>query len=185
MTGEEARDELTRRARRALEHAEELAPKIGVRRFDERWRLWQYSSFSPWHSWTLFLLWEGNDLHRAVAREVFWNMPADCHRLSDPLEGVRAGFHSQPTLSVRDVELSTSEVVSQIEAGRRIAVPLVSFRGGMGLDGTSWGLGIQEGLRALRLEWWENGPDAWAEATRWAGELRLFLQTAFDRQATL
>src|SRR5262245_37055394 len=148
--------ELRRRAIILLEGACRIEPQDPVRNLPPQFRLWHYPAFSAHKSWTIFKSRSQNS--QSVVREVTWDFPADSARLADPLVGLKQGFHTNPTVVVRDGKLPDDEFSSLIEQGRRLNIPLIGIEERVGLDGLSSGIELF-GFDRVRLEWWCEGPN--------------------------
>jgi hypothetical protein len=177
----EERAEVQKRALWALGHAQELEPVGPVRRLQPELRVWHYPAFHPWVSWTV--LREGRSsggVARLWVREVSWDMPADMRRLSDPMEGLRCGFHTRPTLGVRDAELPAEQYQSLASAGSEVRIPIVTPDHAFGLDGETFGIETGDHFARFRCEWWGDGPQEWTDWVRWVAILRAFLRRCLE-----
>src|SRR5262245_5164078 len=112
-------NELSRRAIILLEGADRIEPQDPIRNLPPQIRLWHYPAFSAHKSWTIFKSRSQNS--QSVVREVTWDFLADNARLADPLVGLKQGFHTNPSISVRDGKLLNNDELSiLIEKGRRL-----------------------------------------------------------------
>ncbi|HEY7182082.1 MAG TPA: hypothetical protein VIC84_11715, partial [Blastocatellia bacterium] len=144
-------NELRRRAIILLECADRIEPRRPIRNLLAEFRLWHYPSFSAYRSWTAFTPMPRSQNSQCMAREVTWDFPADDARLADPLEGLKQGFHTDPTVVVRDGELPDHEFSVLIEQGRRLNIPLIGIEQNCGLDGETSGIELFDFDR-VRLE---------------------------------
>lgn len=169
--------ELGSRARQALERAEELEPLESIRGCRPEIRLWCYPSFFEYRSWTVFSGRSPRDGEaRLLVRRVTWNSPSDRLRLRDPMEGLRQGFHTVPSLSVADTPIPEAEYRAVLNAGRSLRLPLMPGSEGVMIDGTMLGLEMELGFRSIRLEWAGSMSEQWEELTEWAEQLREFFE---------
>src|SRR5215813_10975640 len=116
-------NELRRRAMILLKGADGIEPRDPIRGLLPELRLWHYPAFSAHKSWTIFKPRSQNS--QIVVREVTWDFLADSARLLDPLVGLKQGFHTNPTIVVRDGKLPDYEFSSLIVQGRRLNIPLI------------------------------------------------------------
>jgi hypothetical protein len=122
-------------------------------------RIWLYPSFAPCQSWVVIDEKSGwlPDIE-PVVRELTWDRPADRNRLLvNPLEGLKSGFSTSPTIKVRDVAVSRSKLISLIEKGKDLVVKPVIGQRVIVLDGETWGFQTYGVLEHVRLSWWEMG----------------------------
>jgi hypothetical protein len=170
--------ELRRRAIILLERADRNEPQDPIRKLQPQFCLWHYPAFSAHKSWTVF---KSRSQHsQGVVREASWDILADSARLSDPLVGLKQGFHTNPTVVVRDGKLPDDEFSSLIEQGRRLNIPLIGIEQRMGLDGETSGIELF-GFDRVRLEWWCEGPKEWRALTDWVMKFRGFLSDQIER----
>ena len=170
--------ELEARALRLLEHAKEVEPRQVIRRYGSVLRLWHYPAFGPQRTWTI--LKPGRKAQEnagPLVREATWDRAADHERLFNPLEGLRNGFDSQPTIGLREARLPAAELRSLLEIAANLAVPVVLFPrpGDVRVDGEYFGLQTYEASSSVRLQWWCDGPTEWRHFTDWFGQVRSFL----------
>jgi hypothetical protein len=173
--------ELRDRARWALEHAEHQEPCEAVQRLHVLLRLWHYPAFDLHTSWTVFQT-QGSSRETAQLsiRQVVWDNIRDSQRLTDPMEGLRRGFHTHPTLRICDAAVGFDEYNDIVATGRHLAIPMVGVEESVGLDGETFGIEIEEFLTHRRLEWWCSGPEEWRPFTKWVASLRSFLQRCVE-----
>jgi hypothetical protein len=140
-------------------------------------RLWEYKCLGQYRSWIVFnSRHSGPSILAPFAREVIWDRPADSRRLRvDPLEGLRKGFHSTPSIEVRDQILSESELALHLEQCPNFPVTMTMWGRGIVLDGTWFGFRTFGQLARVELSWCSNGPSEWRNFIAWASELRAFL----------
>src|SRR5262245_5781501 len=171
-------NELRRRAITILESADVIEPRDPVRSLLPEIRLWHYPAFSAHKSWTIFKSRSQNS--QSVVREVTWDFLADSVRLTDPLIGLKQGFHTNPSISVRDGKLLNNDELSiLIEKGRRLNIQLIKIGRRLGLDGEFSGV-ESYGFDRMRLEWWCEGPEEWRSLIDWVVNLRNFLLKQID-----
>lgn len=164
-------------ALRALGHPEELAPRIPTRPL----LLLSHSPAlsGPCRSWSVF---EPHGDTPALLRRVTWDCVEDGYRLSDPLVGLRLGFHTRPTITLADAELSGPEMEVIRRGLAALRVPLALQDAPWGLDGESFGLTLAPGgFHSVELRWWLSGPPAWREIVEWASHTRERLESLTGR----
>jgi hypothetical protein len=173
---EEERAALEAQAFRLLEQAEELEPRMARQSRTLMLRLWHYPSFDAHRSWTVVTSHRtGAPPPYLLVREVTWDRLGDSRRLTDPLEGLKHGFHSRPSLAVRDAEIAPASLDSFLRTAPLLSFPIIGIGGPVGLDGESFGIECGDLFQKVRLEWWGNGPPEWRAFTAWAQEIRDFL----------
>ena len=147
----------------------------------QRMRLWHCPAFDVQLAWIIFQKSQLRGGSRDTQlRQVCWNRPADIKRLSDPLQGLAHGFHSHPTMEVRDRPLVTADFESRLAALRKISFPVFSDKS-LGLDGESFGIELTSGR--IHVEWWCEGPEEWRMLTAWAAETRSWLAVIASTEA--
>jgi hypothetical protein len=171
-------DELCRRARVLLEGADRIEPQDPIRDLRPQFRLWHYPELSSHRSWTIFKSPLQNS--QSVVREVAWDFFADSAPLVDPLVALKQGFHTNPTVVVRDAKLPDDEFSRLFEQGRHLNIPLIGIGQGWGLDGVTSGIELF-GFDRVRLEWWCEGPEEWRALTDWVKKFRGFLSDQIER----
>jgi hypothetical protein len=176
---ENAWAELETRAQRLLEHPRDLEPRDLIRRHGSLWRLWHFPAFGAHRTWTI--LQPGRKAPPdalPVVREITWDRDADHRRIFDSPE---ASHPAQLSLRVRDAHLPPDDLQRFIEAGAKLAVPLIVLSGQVGLDGEFFGIETYEVSPFVRLQWWCAGPVEWRPLTDWVAALRSFLLAQLDR----
>jgi hypothetical protein len=164
--------ELQDKALYALEHVNSPGWRMWM-----RFQLWTYPSFGNYKSWSVFT--DSQNANTAV-REVTWDNTSDGFRFTNPLEGLKKGWHTAPTILIKDAPLNKEELDSRLQFARAISTPVFA-NGGIGMDGTSYGFQMPIGSSGIRLKWWEEGPKEWSELTTWAADMRVFLVEAIEK----
>ncbi len=139
-------------------------------------QLWMYPAFSDFVSWTVFA---DKDHTNPIVKQVIWNKLFDIQRFTDPLEGLKKGWHTAPIMSVEEALLRSDEFAARLKNGQSIRVALLTEKSPWGLDGTSYGLWYKHFYADFRLKWWADGPQEWRELTTWASDMRTYLSQAF------
>src|SRR5258707_13785909 len=104
---------LETRGRHALEEAAQHEPREAVRNLQPLLRLWHSAAFFAHTSWTVFD--PPDQAHTRLVRQGQWDRPHDMRRFSDPLEGVKQGFHAPPTVNVRDARVPDKTLRTHLE----------------------------------------------------------------------
>ena len=166
-------NELSRIATKYLDGPHTVPAAESLNRWRYRLRLWHYPSFTENRSWGIYQRQEpGSRLLRTLVRQLTWDRTADSERLWKPLVGLEKGFHSQPTIELRDRPIESVEFEVRLRVLQVISFP--AFAGqGIGIDGESYGIELPG--RETTVEWWCGGPDSWREVTAWAAETRDWL----------
>ena len=164
-------EEFEKTAETAMSYLRGTAPIPSADSLRERrlvFRLWHSPSFSLHRSWSVFKLQrQPPSEDEWLVRQVTWDRPRDYSRLSDPLHGLREGFHSSPAIEVRDRSLDPATITSRISVGRSIAISVVAVPHSIGTDGETFG--YEDGY--IQLQWWTVFPAQWSEFAKWAGDM--------------
>ncbi len=173
--------ELEARAQHALEHAEQLEPREAVSDFCPMLRLWHYPAFFDHKSWTIFCPIGPNRGNGSVPiREVAWVRTHDLRRFADPLEWLKQGSRTSPTIHTRDARMPTRDIQLLLAELAKVPVPTVGIEVQWGLDGEVFGFeDCAPRFLHARLEWWGDGPEEWRAFTQTVARLRTALQQCF------
>jgi hypothetical protein len=130
-------------------------------------RLWRYPAFGSWNSWLLFTpLVKYDPKGLPVLRTVEWAQDEDGSRLLSPMEGLRLGFHTRPSVTVKDCTLLPPLVDDLLEQLR--IINLAAFAAGPGgCDGTIFGVETLDPFCSARVSWWAGGPPEFAPVKAW------------------
>jgi hypothetical protein len=170
---EEEFRELERVAMQYLIAPHSLPKAEDIGRWIFRLRLWHYPSFSECVAWGLYQRHErGSRQVRSLVRQVTWSRPSDVERFMMPLKGLEQGFHTQPTIEVRDRPLDSADLDARIEELGSITFPPFAARG-VGIDGETFGVAYPN--HGASVEWWCEGPESWSDLTLWASRMRNWL----------
>jgi hypothetical protein len=168
---------LETRGQHALENAAQHEPREAVHTLQPLLRLWHYPACFAHTSWTIFGPLDSADTQ--LVRQVQWDRPHDMRRFSDPLEGVKQGFHTPPSVSVRDAWVAGDTLCYHLEELGRLPIPVVGIEAPFGVDGEVFGLQCCRHFLATQLQWWAEGPRAWSAFTAAVTRLRTFLAQQF------
>jgi hypothetical protein len=161
--------ELSARAEELLER-----PDVRLPHHRQLLRLWHYPSFSRHASWLVYLPHARRDETPVVVESV-WDRQFDTKRLLEPLEGLKHGFSTEPTISSRRGELPAEELRARVSSLRRIVVPPFLEDGTVGLDGDLFGVETYSSKTIVRLSWWTMCYEEWEPLISWAEAMRSFL----------
>jgi hypothetical protein len=138
-----------------------------------QFQLWHFPSFTEHRSWAVYQRRErGSRLEHTMLRQTTWDYATDSRRLIDPLLGVSQGFHTSPTIEIRDRPISPEAFDSRIARLRDISFPAFYGRPG-GIDGEFFGMAFPP--PASVVWWWCDGPASWRTLIDWAAEMRHWL----------
>ena len=153
----EERNELIARAGQALEHPNEIEPRGDLHRYRLYLRLWRYPAFEPWISWAIFEPGRyADDVESFHVRQITWNQQYDLSRFAAPMEWLRQGYRTPPTLDVADMKVSCETLKPYLDELARAHIPLLPSEGYITLDGEE--LGIETyGFSALACIVWRPG----------------------------
>ena len=176
--------ELEDRGRRALEYPDQQEPQEVLRSFLPHLRLWHYPAFGSYISWTIYRPRVGSEPW--MARQVQWNRSHDLQRFSNPLEGVRRGFRTPPTLIIQDLQMSSDRLRPYLQDLAQIPLLIIDAKEHLRVDGASHGVEIfQQFLSHARMEWWGDGPQEWQTFIKCILGMQEVLQQAFSSQLGL
>jgi hypothetical protein len=173
----EERRTLELRGLLALEYAAQHEPVEMIRELRPLLRLWNYPAFFPYTSWTVF---DPPDASRnRLVRQVQWDRPHDMLRFSDPLEGVRQGFHAPPSLRVNDAYIADGTLQQYLDELSRLPIAVVGIAAPLVLDGEVAGLQVYEHFFGTQVQWSGDGPSTWSAFTAAVARLQSFLADQF------
>lgn len=175
--------ELEAKAEKLLENPY-LLPKEAILKFySPVLRLWTYPSFEPYKVW----IFSEPDFRTIRPKNLkiiraFWDRNEDYRRLSHPLEGLKKGFHSEPEIEVRSIEI-TKEVFEQIFCElKQIRFPAFSnYRRIMGTDGVQSGIETFDLTHRTTVSWWSVYPEEWEGLIDWFEKTIAFLECEFSK----
>ena len=93
---------------------------------------------------------------------------------------ITRGWQAPPTLSIRDAQVADALLRRHLEELRRLPIPVAGVEAPVGVDGELFGLQYDGVFLATRLQWWEEGPQAWSAFTLAVTRLRNALAEHFD-----
>ncbi len=131
-------------------------------------------TFANRSSWAVFA--SGGDAD-FVVRMTTWDKTFDQRRFFDPLEGLKFGWHTAPTITTQIASLIQTELSELFERGRTFRSEPENQRG-IVLDGVMWVLKWHAGL-GDRLLSWNQGSAERQEIVRWTEQVAVVLERAF------
>lgn len=120
--------------------------------------------------------WTVRELPHAAGFElqrVVWHQKSDRDRADCAMRGEIVPKADEPTMTSTAVIIDSESWRQRYEALRIIEIPLIPERM-MGLDGESFGLRISG---HIDIEWWCDGPSAWASLNRWTHDALSYFHT--------
>ena len=173
---------MTSLAMKYLEAPHSLPNAEGLDGWMFRLRLWHYPAFGKSTTWAIYeARRHGPRKKRMLLRKVVWDRPTDASRLSDPLVGLKLGFHVEPTVEVQDRPIDDAEVENRLRILGELAFP--GFLGeGIGIDGETFGIALP--MHWQEIEWWGDGPSEWGELIAWAARFREWLNEVAELPAS-
>lgn len=173
--------QLQLKAREILDNPD-LLPKDALLKFYQPLlRLWIYPSFAPNKAW-LFYKPNFRTINSKIfiVREVTWDGNADYKRLANPLEGLKRGFHSEPEIAIKSIEIEQQifeEIFSDLKT---IQFPAFASYGSFGIDGTSYGIETFDFTGNTRISWWSHYPTEWQNLIEWFQKTTRYLEQSFS-----
>ena len=157
--------ELEARAAFLLEHPAELPGQEELGRCRCELRLWHHPSFDPYTVWSIYQ--SRKDEQHSLLNQVVWDRPNDVEQMFNPMEGLKQGFHTTPTLRAQTVKILREGVKSRMAELERISLPAFVQNHPFGLDGETFGIASGTGFVNAQVSWWEEGPTEWQELVNW------------------
>lgn len=171
---EKREQEFTKLRERAAEGLER--PAVHLPHHELVVRLWHYPSFDRYTSWLVYSPLPQKDANAIGVRAV-WEQAFDAHRFIDPLDGLKHGFSSEPSMSLQQVDLSREELEPRLNALGRITPNAFIDDSGVAVDGASFGIET-----AGRSFTWRDDSSESNLLIEWCREFRDFLQAYFERK---
>ena len=122
--------------------------------------LFHIPSFVDAAGWTVTKLPRGQGYE---LQKIVWHQQADSERMENLMSGRSVIESPEPTISAALYRLDAQEWEKRFSALATMHIPLLPEHP-MGLDGESFGLRLHP---QLELEWWCEGPAAWASVSEW------------------
>ncbi len=176
-------NELEAKAMKMLENPY-LLPKEAILKFyNPVLRLWVYPSFEPYKVWIFS---EPN--FKTIRLEnlkiicAVWDRNEDFLRLDDPLEGLKKGFHTEPKIEVRSIEI-TKEVFERIFSELKVIrfPAFANYRKSVGIDGVRYGIETFDFTHRTNISWWSVYPEEWQNLVEWFEKTTAYLENEFSK----
>lgn len=174
--------EIESKAMRLLENPNRLPKDAILKCYKQILRLWIYPSFSPYKVWIFnepdFRTIKPNNI---IIRQVIWDRNTDYQRLSNPLEGLKKGFHIEPNLEIKSVEIKKECFDEIFEELKQIQFPAFANYGKtIGIDGISCGIETFDFTHTTNISWWSVYPKEWQNLVEWFEKTTDFLEDKFS-----
>jgi hypothetical protein len=130
-------------------------------------RLWHFSRESD-TSWIVFVPRPNSspisdsDTGSYLIRRVTWHKNHDLQRFTDPLEGLRQGINSPPTISVDDVPIAISTFHRELNKAV-FPIQLLNVQEYLGVDRDESGVETYHSLSKVHIRWKNDGPKEWQD----------------------
>lgn len=168
--------ELHRRAYRVLEQSDILPQRTSVARgFTPCFRLWRHPSFEAHFAWHVY---RSDDAAQFGIERIFWDFPADRARFA-PLEGVKHGFHSEPTFRREIIYVESKILLPACQQLQRLRLSPFLPAAMACLDGETRGVAVGGFYDQMRVSWWGDGPTEWRALTLWFAHTTTLLESHF------
>lgn len=174
---------LESKAMRLLENPD-LLPKDALLKFYKPiLRLWIYPSFSPYKVWIFcepdFRTIKPDNL---IIREIIWDRNEDSRRFTNPLEGLKKGFHTEPELLTKSVEIEKQVFDKIFNELKQIPFPaFANYNKTIGIDGVRYGVETFDTTHRTNISWWSHYPEEWQGLIEWFEKTTNFLQEKFSK----
>lgn len=175
--------ELAAKAEKLLANPKLLKKEAILKCYKPILRLWIYPSFEPYKVWVFntpdFKTIQPDDLR--VIRAI-WDHNEDYRRLSSPMKGLKEGFHTQPKIAVRSIELSGEVFDGIFSELRQIRFSAFANYGKhIGIDGVRYGIETFDFTHRTNISWWSVYPEEWQNLIDWFERTIDFLETEFSK----
>jgi hypothetical protein len=169
--------DLHRKAYRVLEQSDILPQRTLIARgFAPCFRLWRHPSFEAHFAWHVY---RNDDSSEFGIERLIWDLPGDSERFGDPLQGLKHGFHPEPTLK-REVIYLAAEILSpscrrlqRLRLSPVLREPICCF------DGERRGIAVGDYWDEIRVSWWGDGPAEWRAVVQWFEQTAALLESHF------
>lgn len=146
-----------------------------------RVRVWEYPAFADYFSWIVQDVdFGGSHPKTYTAQQIVWNRTHDLARFADPLEGVRQGFHSPPTIAIRTATRDANVMQPLLHELAAVSIPADVKRETIALDGIQMGVDVVDAGQSLRVVWHDPRPDEWQPFIAVVGRLTDTLRGLFE-----
>jgi hypothetical protein len=168
-------------AKQMLENPRLLRKDESNKHFNPILHLWIASSFTPAKHWVFYKPQiQINPQPKPIIREIIWERQMDSSRIFNPLVGLKEGFHIEPTLRVRTIEIE-KEIFTKLQNDlAKINIPAFVKDEILGLDGETCGVETLGSYHSAKVFWWSSYPDEWKELVSWFENIRMFLEEEFN-----
>lgn len=94
-----------------------------------------------------------------------WDQSNDAAKFRTPTERLRHPPVIAPTIRTRRIALPSEPVAAWCKALRSTSIPTWPGDHVFGMDGVFYRFAAGDPFMSVTLDWWEDGPDEWAEFT--------------------
>ncbi|MBI2931178.1 MAG: hypothetical protein HYY16_05970 [Planctomycetes bacterium] len=166
-----------------LAHSDQAGSQETVQGMRIQLRLWEYAQSQAWTSWAI-ILGTGFGRKRPVIREARWDRPADWHRAQVRSAHLLKRAISEPTVLLRDAEMSWDDLSPLMKRAARFPrfLPIKTDSAPAGKD--QFGIEGYGSMAYLLIAWTGVGLDEWREVIDSISRLREALMEAIDERAT-
>ncbi|HEY8563547.1 MAG TPA: hypothetical protein VIL74_24425 [Pyrinomonadaceae bacterium] len=175
--------ELESKARKSLSNLDLLPKGVILKFYAPVLRLWTYPSFEPYKVWIFSeARFQTIRVRNLKIIRAVWDQNEDYRRLCFPLEGLKKGFHTDPSIVVQSIE-RTPEVFDRIFAElKRIQFPaFANYEKSIGIDGVRYGIETFDFTHQTNISWWSVYPEEWQDLVDWFEKTVDFLETEFSK----
>lgn len=175
--------DLAARAEKMLNNPKLLRTEAILKFYQPILRLWIYPSFEPYEVWTFcepnFATIRPTNLKVINA---VWDQNEDYRRLSDPLKGLKEGFHVEPQIDVRSIEITKKTFDEIFFELQKIQFPaFANYRKSVGIDGIRYGVETFDFTHRTKISWWSVYPEEWQSLIDWFEKTTKFLESEFSK----
>lgn len=131
-------------------------------------------TFDNYVSWAVFT---DMGVSKFIARHMIWDKLFDQQRFFDPLQGLKHGWHTKPTTTIRIGRVAGDDLGELLKSAGALRIGQANQRG-IVLDGVGWFLKLPP-IFGDQLLSWNAVTSEKADFAMWANQVRSLLESGF------
>ena len=168
-------------ARQMLDNPRLLPIDSITKNFTPTLHLWISPTFTPEKHWVFYQPQPHiNPQPTPIVQQIIWQKDADFQRLNNPLIGLQNGFHSEPTLEIKTIEIENEKFQKLLTQLSKVYLPPFIQPEMNGRDGEVCGVETLDYFYSGRITWWSEHPKVWQDLANWFEKVRKFLEEHFN-----
>jgi hypothetical protein len=173
-------EELEAKAKQILENPRMLPEDFTAKHFTPVLHVWIAQTFTPETHWVFCKpLPQLNPQPKPIVKEIIWEQQKDSSRLHNPLVGLKEGFHTEPTIKLKKVEIEKDVLKNILDQLSKIQIPPFIEDEFLGRDGITFGVETLGIYQNAKIKWWSVYPDDWKYLAAWFEKTMTFLKEIF------